>query len=133
MSNNTKVRRNAALWDHTLPKVREYLDANPLASCTDAAREFNLCSVTLGAHLRDEYDFKKRRAARGAKRRARVGDKEKAVRAALGMPTDTANDLLALRRAVDDLVNVAVEMLQLQDKTTRAIVAFSQALPDNLR
>lgn len=127
----TKRTRSAGLWEKVLPPIRQYLHDNPLASCADAAREFNLCSVTLSAHLKDEFDFAKRRAARGAKRRAKVKHKAEAVRAVLGDNRAMTNaQTQECRQVANGLIEVALKMVALQEEVARLAVTLARALPE---
>lgn len=61
--------RNKSLWERVLPEVVEWLDANPLASCSDAGRKFNINQATLNGQLAlfypGRFDFNERRRLRG--------------------------------------------------------------------
>lgn len=60
--------RNAALWERILPDIKQWLRDNPLASCSDAGKRFNLNHATLAARLKhdgNEFNFNTRRTARG--------------------------------------------------------------------
>lgn len=65
----TTNTRNAALWARILPDVVQFLNDNPLASCSDAAKRFGLNHATLAsridAHYPGQFDFVARRKARG--------------------------------------------------------------------
>lgn len=127
----TKTRRSNSLWQYVLPSIHEYLNENPLASCADAARKFNLCAVTLNARLSGEYDFKTRRAARGAQRRAKQGEKGTAVRAVLGERVITKVQLQECRQVANQLIDVAVKMVELQEQVANMAVTLARTLPED--
>jgi hypothetical protein len=65
--------RNKALWQRVLPEIVTWLQANPLASCTDAGRKFDIHQGTLNQQLATSYpgqfDWNERRRLRGERSR----------------------------------------------------------------
>ena len=96
MSINTGSR-NASLWTRILPDVVQFLTDNPLASCSDAAKRFDLNHATLAsrldAHYPGKFDFSARRKARGD-----VHRKPKAPKAGVNLRHEFDRILTSLAR-----------------------------------
>jgi hypothetical protein len=97
--------RNAGLWQPVMDKAIEFLDANPLASCADAARFCHVSQAALGKRLGNLYDFKARRSGRGDANRVKVLSRK------VGEGTDDNIDALVkvmvrIERKLDRLVEL---------------------------
>lgn len=61
--------RNKSLWQRILPEIVEWLDSNPLASCSDAGRMFDIHQGTLNQQLAlfypGRFNWEDRRRLRG--------------------------------------------------------------------
>lgn len=116
----TTNTRNAALWARILPDVVQFLNDNPLASCTDAAKRFGLNHATLAsridAHYPGQFDFVARRKARGDLHRP------KPTRSAAGVDLRAEFDavLAALARIEAALAKPSVSEPDLFDALARS-------------